>query len=320
MPQKLVSIIIPTFNRASLVVEAIRSAQNQTYPAKQIIVVDDGSQDETSQIVAQFTEIEHYHQENKGQAAARNLGLSYAEGEYIASLDSDDIWYSDFLTEAVECIEKYNLDFVFLNWVSTDGEVNFIDSWKQQKRWQQLGLEREEGWFFLDSEHLRSIFLRGCPAPSSSLLIRRSSLASSWNEQMIMADDWLLSLDMIVTKPCRAAFTLTPHWIKRVFGDNIYDGRDMLEITKNALIDERLMLKHLNPHLNSAEKYIIRKRLANYCLNCEWLIWKTEGISKRTFSGIFTALTIAPMGISFQIIKIIINYIRCSIKNLLLPN
>ena len=160
MPDKLVSIIIPTFNRASPVVEAIRSAQNQSYPAKQIIVVDDGSQDDTPQIAARFTGIEYYRQENKGQAAARNLGLSYAKGEYIASLDSDDIWYSGFLTEAVKCIEKHNLDFVFLNWIGTDGNENFIDAWERQKKWRQLELERDSDWLFLDSEHFKEYISR----------------------------------------------------------------------------------------------------------------------------------------------------------------
>lgn len=320
MTDKLVSIIIPTFNRASLVVEAIRSAQAQSYPAKQIIVVDDGSWDDTAQVVAQFTGIEYYRQENKGQAAARNLGLSYAKGEYIATLDSDDIWYVEFLTDSVECLERHNLDFVFLNWISTSGKENFLDSMDRQKNWQKLKLERNSDWFMLNSEHLRRIFLEGCPSPSSSLLMRRSSLISSWNEQMIMADDWFLILEMVISKPCRAAFTLSPHWLKRVFDDNIYDGRDILEITINGLIDEQLMAHRLNPQLRSAEKRIIRKRWACYHLNRERLKWKFEGVSKKTFSGVVSAFTLAPIGISLHLMKMFIIHIKHYIKTLLSSN
>ncbi|MEJ7700920.1 MAG: glycosyltransferase family 2 protein [Pyrinomonadaceae bacterium] len=116
MHQKLVSVIIPTYNRAHLVVEAIESVKAQSYPTIQVIVADDGSQDDTAQSVAKVENVEYYYQENKGQAAARNLGLRYAKGEYIASLDSDDIWHKDFLKVAVAALEQYQADFVFLNW------------------------------------------------------------------------------------------------------------------------------------------------------------------------------------------------------------
>lgn len=317
MKSRLVSIIIPTYNRAHLVAEAIRSAVNQGYREKQIIVIDDGSEDNTPQVVAQFEGIEYYRQENKGQGAARNRGLSYAKGEYIASLDSDDVWDSDFLTNCVECLEKHNLDFVFSNWLGTDGKENSMNAWERENRWEKLDLKRDSDWRLLESEQLRRVFLEGCPAPSSSVLLRRSSLATSWNEQMMMADDWLLILEMIVSKPCRAAFTLKPHWLKRVLGDNIYDGRDILEITVNALYDEQLMAKRLNPKLTSAEKAILRRRLGCHYLNCERLKWRFEGFSKGTVSGIVHAFAVTPVGISFYIMEMIINSIKLHIRTLL---
>lgn len=314
MSNKLVSIIIPTFNRAFPVVEAIRSAQSQSYPAKQIIVIDDGSQDNTPQLVAQFTGIEYYRQENRGQAAARNLGLSYARGEYIASLDSDDIWQSEFLTDGVKCLEKHRLDFVFLNWIGTDGKENFLNSRERQKIWRKMKLKRDADWFLLESEQLRRLFLEGCPSPSSSLLIRRSSLVSTWNEQMLMADDWFLILEMVISKPCRAAFTLSPYWLKRVFGDNIYDGRDMLEIITKAIVDEQVMARSLNPHLRAAEKYIIRTRLACYHLNYARLKWKYEGVSKKTLSEVVSAFILAPVGITFYLLKMFIYHLKHCIR------
>src|SRR4028119_1689353 len=101
MHQKLVSVIIPTYNRAHLIVKAIQSVKAQSYSPIQIIVVDDGSEDSTAEEIAKFENVEYYHQDNKGQGAARNLGLNNARGEYIASLDSDDIWHEDFLRVAV---------------------------------------------------------------------------------------------------------------------------------------------------------------------------------------------------------------------------
>ncbi|HEY0051510.1 MAG TPA: glycosyltransferase family 2 protein [Pyrinomonadaceae bacterium] len=321
MNHKLVSVIIPTFNRRSLVVEAIRSAQAQSYPSKQIIVIDDGSIDDTAQAVAQFEGVEYYRQENKGQAAARNLGLQYAKGEYIASLDSDDVWNAEFLTDGINCLEKHELDFVFLNWTSSDGKENFLDFWERKKKWRNFTESQDSQWFLLNSAQVRRLFLETCPSPSSSLLIRRSSLTSKWNEEMIIADDWFLILEMVLSKPCRAAFTLSPYWLKRVFNDNIYDGKELLEISKNlGLHDERLMARHFSSQLTTEEKNILRERLIHHHLNFGRLSWKFEGVSKNVLIGVGAAFALAPIGFGIYITKIFIDHIKNRRNVETLPN
>lgn len=321
MTHKLVSVIIPTFNRAPLVVEAIRSAQAQTYPAKQIIVIDDGSQDDTMQVVAQFEGIEYYRQENKGQAVARNLGLHYAKGEYIATLDSDDVWGEEFLTCSIKCLEKHDLDFVFLNWKSTNGNESFLDSWMRNNSWRKFILKLDADWFLLNAKQLRRAFLESCPSPSSALLLRRSSLFSAWNEEMIIADDWFLILEMVLSKPCRAAFTLNPHWSKRMFGDNIFDGADWFETTKSlGLHDERLIAEHFSSQLTSAEKSILRKRLAHHYFNFGGLSWKHKGVSKNMFSGIVAAFAMSPVRISLYTMQVSLHYTKKLMKTLFSRN
>jgi glycosyltransferase involved in cell wall biosynthesis len=320
MNHKLVSVIIPTYNRAALVGEAIRSAQAQSYPAKQIIVVDDGSIDDTARVVAQFEGIEYYRQENKGQAAARNLGLRYAKGEYLASLDSDDVWNEEFLTDSIGCLEKHELDFVFLNWTSSDGKENFLDFWERKKKWRNFTERQDEHWFLLNPAQVRRLYLETCPSPSSSLLIRRS-LVSNWNEEMIIADDWFLILEMVLSKPCRAAFTLSPYWLKRVFDDNIYDGKELLEISKNlGLHDERLMAQHFSSLLTTEEKNILRERLIHHHLNFGRLSWKFEGISKNVLIGVAAAFALAPVGFGIYITKIFIDHLKNRRNVETLPN
>lgn len=91
--ENLVSVIIPAFNAAAFLPNALASIERQGYRPLEIIVVDDGSTDETAQVARNLPGVSHYfHQENKGPSAARNLGLKNAQGEFIAFLDADDEW------------------------------------------------------------------------------------------------------------------------------------------------------------------------------------------------------------------------------------
>ena len=103
---KTVSVIIPAYNRAHYIREAIESALQQSHRPLEIIVVDDGSTDETPQILATYSEpVRVFRQVNQGVAAARNLGVSHARGEYVAFLDSDDLWHPEKLEKQIERFE-----------------------------------------------------------------------------------------------------------------------------------------------------------------------------------------------------------------------
>lgn len=93
MSQPTISIVIPVYNGGRFLREAIDSVLTQIPPLHEIIVVDDGSTDKTSEIIASYgSAIVGIHQENQGQAVARNVGIRRARGELIALLDADDIW------------------------------------------------------------------------------------------------------------------------------------------------------------------------------------------------------------------------------------
>src|SRR5215831_7640198 len=88
-----VSVVIPTFNRGCLVVRAIQSVLNQTYQDYEIIVVDDGSTDNTREKLRPYLgHIQYYYQENRGASSAQNEGIQLAKGEWISILGSDDTW------------------------------------------------------------------------------------------------------------------------------------------------------------------------------------------------------------------------------------
>jgi len=103
----LFSVIIPTFNRAILLREALDSVFAQTFTDYEVIVVDDGSEDETSAMVANYGDcIRFFRQENRGPGAARNLGIQNATGAYVAFLDSDDVWFPWTLASYHETIQR----------------------------------------------------------------------------------------------------------------------------------------------------------------------------------------------------------------------
>ncbi|WP_354585085.1 glycosyltransferase family 2 protein [Hymenobacter sp. UYCo722] len=91
---KLVSVIIPSYNYSAYISDAINSILEQTYPHWEVIVVDDGSKDNTAEVVARFTaqdaRIKYHHQQNQGLSAARNKGIALAQGDYLQFLDADD--------------------------------------------------------------------------------------------------------------------------------------------------------------------------------------------------------------------------------------
>lgn len=120
--EPLISVIIPVYNSANYIAETIDSVLNQTHSNWEVINVDDGSTDTSKEIIFDFCKkdnrIKYTHQQNKGQAAARNTGVKNARGEFIAFLDSDDIWHPEKLTLQLEYLRSKNVDVVF-----SDSEV-----------------------------------------------------------------------------------------------------------------------------------------------------------------------------------------------------
>src|SRR5690606_252195 len=110
----LISVIIPCYNQAHYLSCAINSVLNQTYPFVEILVIDDGSNDDCAEITAHFPEARYIYQKNQGLSAARNTGISNCTGDYLAFLDADDF----LLPEGLEINAKYLLHFSEVAFVS----------------------------------------------------------------------------------------------------------------------------------------------------------------------------------------------------------
>jgi glycosyltransferase involved in cell wall biosynthesis len=132
---KLVSIIIPVYNRGHLIGETLDSILSQAYKNWECIIIDDGSMDETKTVVTEycykdsrFKSFNRPFNLVKGANACRNYGYELSKGEYINWFDSDDIMENDFIEKKVEVLESENLDFVISNSVNfdEDGSVSLV--------------------------------------------------------------------------------------------------------------------------------------------------------------------------------------------------
>jgi glycosyltransferase involved in cell wall biosynthesis len=198
-----ISVIIPTHNRAHLLARALRSVLDQTLAPQEIIVVDDGSSDNTAELVAtQFPQCNYIHQPNLGVSAARNTGIKAARGEWLAFLDSDDEWLPTKL-EAQRNLLQQHPDISICHteeiWIRNGKRVN-----QMQKHAKSGG-------------HIFQRCLPLCVISPSSVLIHRSLFneVGLFDEQLPACEDYDLWLRVCATHP--VAFVEQPQ-IKKYGG------------------------------------------------------------------------------------------------------
>lgn len=180
----LVSVIIPTFNRSQFLLRAIHSVLNQTYKNIELLVVDDGSTDETHKLLTPLIENKSLHyikKNNGGVSSARNAGVFSAKGKWIAFLDSDDEWLTEKLEEQLSFL-KYNshLSIVYTDeiWMRNGVRVN-----------QKNGHRKSGGDIFLKC-------IQQCLIAPSSVLINKKLFVDmqGFNEEFVVCEDYDLWL------------------------------------------------------------------------------------------------------------------------------
>ncbi len=122
-----ISVVIPAYNAARWIGETLESVLAQTYQDFEVIVVDDGSTDETAAVVGEFGgRVRCIQQPNRGQASARNAGIRAARGEYIAFLDADDLWLKEKLHIQVGLLKSSGLAWVYSDAIAFDNQTGRV--------------------------------------------------------------------------------------------------------------------------------------------------------------------------------------------------
>ena len=195
-----ISVIIPTHNRAHTIGRAIESVLKQSLSPAEVIVVDDGSTDDTAELIQHdFPDCRYLHQQNQGVSSARNSGISAADSEWLAFLDSDDEWMPDKLATqaaALECNPDVHLCHTEEIWIRNGKRVN------QMKKHAKTG-----GWIF---QHCLPL----CAISPSSVIIHRSlfEAVGLFDETLPACEDYDLWLRICAFHP--TLFIETPQIIK----------------------------------------------------------------------------------------------------------
>lgn len=237
----MISVIIPTFNRAKFLKEAIQSVLDQDYfhgldTARlfEIIVVDDGSTDKTGEVVHSFAgDIRYIYQENRGVSSARNVGLQHTRGDFIAFLDSDDLWKMDKIgvqMSLINTISRAMMCYTEETWIRHGVFVN------PKKRHQKYS-----GWIF-------DKVLPLCLISLSSALFRREVFEKigSFDEDFPVCEDYDFGIRLAHRYP--VYFLTRPLIVKRGGHEDQlsqrYWGMDRFRI--KAL--EKSLSMDLSPH------------------------------------------------------------------------
>ncbi len=241
-----VSVVIPTWNRASLVPKAVESVLAQTSPVAEILIVDDGSTDDTAEVVRRLPgPVRYLHKRNGGAASARNLGIREARNPYIALLDSDDVWRPDKIERQCAVLDARPNVVV----VHSAARIIGPDGRPTGEVW---GKPEYQGWV-----RRKLLFANGVNA--SSVLARREAIlqAGGYDERFRLLENWELWLRMSKL----GEFAYQPECLveyRRHDGNTISD-LDKLERAFRAFHD-----KHLAPDRCRLPPPFLRRVLAHH--------------------------------------------------------
>lgn len=188
MESPKISVVIPAYNCSTYIAATLDSVLAQTLPAHEIIVVDDGSSDNTPEVVASYPKVHLIRQVNQGVSAARNTGVRQAQGDWIAFIDGDDIWHPEKLKLCSNAIEVYPKHYLFFSefifWSAEAGQIPEVFTETDLPLVIEEGLS---GWIYHQQ------LLTNWVLTSTAILHKELFFASGmFDIELPVAEDWSL--------------------------------------------------------------------------------------------------------------------------------
>ena len=181
---KRVSVIIPAYNKADYTVRTVQSILDQTWQSIEILVIDDGSKDDTQEKMEAFGDsIRYFRKQNGGACAARNFGIRQAKGDYLAFIDCDDVYYPEKITKSVALLDE-NPDYGFVH-----TNIHFIDADEKIISKTPSTKINCNGWISDRMLNTNLVF-------NSTVVVRRECLekVGNFDESVFIPADWDLWL------------------------------------------------------------------------------------------------------------------------------
>ncbi len=250
----LVSVIIPTFNRGWIVTEAVQSVIDQDYQHIEIIVVDDGSTDDTKEKIMPFMEkIVFITQKNQGVSAARNAGIRISHGVFVAFLDSDDLWLPEKISIQVNFFNTDQDAMICQTeeiWIRNSKRVN------PKKKHKKLS-----GMIFEPSLHL-------CLVSPSAVMMKRSlfDIKGYFDEELKACEDYDLWLRIGSTIP--VYLIDKPLIVKRGGHEDQLSGRHSLDKYRIRSLEKLLKNRELTEEQYSATATVFHEKCSIYFHGC----------------------------------------------------
>lgn len=265
----LISVIMPCYNREKTIAESIRSVLAQSFTDWELIIIDDGSIDESITIAQSFNDprIKLYAQKNGGVCHARNTGIEHAKGSFIAFLDTDDTWHPDCLSRLYGALSSGKAVLAYCGW-------------------QNIGLAGGQGEPFVppnyeNTEKLALLF-QNCRWPIHACLTYKTAIieAGMFNESILTSEDYLLWLNIAINHPLTRVPEVLAYYH---FHDGEQATKNKATIAINHCLTQQLFLEQHPEAIRLLGKPRVRQLIYGELLKQGFdCYWKRELHSART--------------------------------------
>lgn len=274
----LVSVIIPTYNSAKYIKETLDSVFNQTYKNIEVIVVDDGSVDNTREILEKYnSKIKYIYQGNKGPSAARNRGIKEARGSYIAFLDSDDLWLPEKLEKHTSLFMKnLSLKLTYCAGYYEDEKGSILKTFSLEKYSQQKLIE--------------ILVTRNCIGSASRVIVDKECFdkVGLFDERLEVAEDW----DMWLRICRKFEFRCINKPLVKI---RVHKGSQSYFGDKN-LKNELKFLNKIFSDKSLKRKWILKRKAYGYRYYSAAIAYRENGEREKVRECILKSFHLFPLG------------------------
>lgn len=264
----IVSVIIPAYNAAKTLLETIHSVQQQTCSDIELIVINDGSTDNTLEILAAIDDprLKVFSYENGGLPVARNRGIERATGKYLSFIDADDLWTPNKLEAQLAALEQHPEAGVAYSWTAfIDENSNFLYAWEP---------------IYYQGNVYPDLLIENFISSGSNILVKRQIVdaAGQFDPSLKSAEDW----DYYVRLAALCPFALVPEYqiSYRRSSQSMTSKIDVMEANALRVIDRNF--KAAPPELQPLKQQSLARAYRFYCMLCLAHVSSNAGVKQAT--------------------------------------